>query len=106
IDEKILKDYDDFVDLAQQYERDTDDINGLLQNFAANTSDINETVRTMNQGINDISSAVDESARGVATAAENVVSLVDAITQIQQQTDNNREISQKLENEVNRFENV
>lgn len=106
IDEKVLKDYDDFVDIAKQYEHDTDDINALLQDFAANTSEINETVRSMNQGINDISIAADESARGVTTAAENVVSLVDAITQIRQETDNNRQISEKLEDEVNRFKNV
>ena len=60
----------------------------------------------MNQGINDISIAADESAHGVTTAAENVVNLVEAITQIQQETDNNREISGKLEDEVNRFKNV
>lgn len=106
IDEKILKDYDDFVDIAKQYERDTDDINELLQEFAANTGEINNTVRTMNQGISDISCAADESARGVATAAENVVNLVEAITLVQQQTDNNMAISEKLESEVNRFKNV
>ncbi len=101
-----MKDYDDFVDIAKQYERDTDDINELLQEFAANTGEINNTVRTMNQGISDISCAADESARGVATAAENVVNLVEAITLVQQQTDNNMAISEKLESEVNRFKNV
>ncbi len=106
IDEKVLKDYDEFVDIAKQYERDTDDINVLLQDFANNTNEINTTVRAMNQGINDISIAADESAHGVTTAAENVVNLVEAITQIQQETDNNREISGKLEDEVNRFKNV
>lgn len=106
IDEKILRDYDDFVEIAKQYERDTDGINGLLEEFAKNTSEINSTVHAMNQGINDISIAADESARGVTTAAENVVSLVEAIARIQQETDNNRAISEKLEDEVNRFKNV
>lgn len=106
IDEKILKDYDDFVDIAKQYEKDTDDINALLEEFAANTGDINSTIQTMNQGIHDISTAADESARGVATAAENVVNLVEAISLIQDETDNNKTISEKLESEVNRFKNV
>ncbi|MDE7326726.1 MAG: methyl-accepting chemotaxis protein, partial [Lachnospiraceae bacterium] len=106
IDEKILKDYDGFVDIAEQYERDMDDINELLQEFAANTDEINTTVQAMNQGLNDISCAADESARGVTSAADSVVSLVEAITLIQQQTDNNMAISEKLEGEVNRFKNV
>ena len=34
----LLKDYDDFVDIAKQYERDTDDINELLLIDALHTA--------------------------------------------------------------------
>lgn len=106
IDDKVIKDYDDFVSIAQQYERDTDDVNELLLEFSANTSEINTTIHTMGQGINNISTAADESARGVATAAENVVSLVESISAIQEETENNKQISSQLEDEVNRFKNI
>ena len=106
IDDKVIKDYDDLVGVAQQYERDTDDVNELFREFAGNTSDINSTIQSITQGINNISIAADESARGVATAAENVVNLVGSISMIQEETENHRQISSQLEEEVNRFKNV
>lgn len=106
IDEKVLKDYDGFVEVVEQYEKDADSVNDILTEFARNTSDINDTMESMNVGINDIAVAVDESAKGVVSVAENAVSLVGSISQIQQETENNQEISAQLSGEVNRFKNV
>lgn len=106
IDEKVMKDYDGFVGVSEQYEKDADSVNEILTVFARNTSDINETIQSMNMGINDIAFAVDESAKGVTNVAENAVDLVEAITHIQQETENNQEISSMLSSEVNRFKNV
>lgn len=106
IDEKVMKDYDGFVEVVEQYEKDADSVNEILAEFARNTGDINDTIQSMNVGINDIAIAVDESAKGVTSVAENAVNLVESITQIQQETENNQEISSKLSSEVNRFKNV
>lgn len=106
IDEKILKDYDDFVGIAKQYESDTDTINQLLNEFASNTEDISSTIQSMNQGLNDISTATDESTHGVTTSAENIINLVGALMQIQNETENNKHISQDLETEVSRFKKL
>lgn len=106
IDEKIMKDYDTFVDVAGQYEQDADSVNDILTDFAKNTTQISNTIKSMNASTNDIAIAVDESAKGVTSVAENAVNLVEAIRQIQQETENNQEISLQLSNEVNRFKNV
>lgn len=106
IDEKVMKDYDDFVGVAGQYEKDADDINEILSNVAANTNEISSTMQAMNTGIGDISVAVDENAKGVTSVAENAVSLVEAFTNIHKETESNQEISSKLTNEVNRFKKV
>lgn len=106
IDEKVMKDYDGFVEVAAQYEKDADSVNEILTEFAGNTRDINDTIQTMNTGINDIAAAVDESAKGVASVAQSAVSLVESITKIQKETENNRDISLGLSGEVNRFKNV
>lgn len=106
IDEKIMKDYDGFVEVVEQYKQDADNVNDILTQFAQNTNGIKDTIESMNVGINDIATAVDESAKGVTSVAENAVNLVDSISQIQQETENNQEISAQLSNEVNRFKNV
>lgn len=106
IDKKVLKDYDDFVGAAGQYHDDADSMNKILNSFAQSMAEIEETVKTMNEGITGISATVDDSARGVANAAENTGLLVDAIAQIQEETQQNRNISNQLSQEVRKFKNV
>lgn len=106
VDEKIMKDYDGFVDVANQYQADADNMNNILTEFAGKSSAMETTMTTMNNGLGDISIAVDESAKGVSSVAENAVSLVNAISQIQQATEQSQEISKELQNETNRFERV
>lgn len=106
IDEKVMKDYDGFVDIVEQYEQDADSVDEILDEFAQNTAQISGTMERMSDGLNGIATAVDESAKGVTNVAESAVSLVDAITQIHQATETNQEISTKLSGEVGRFKNV
>ena len=106
IDEKVMKDYDGFVDIVYQYEQDADSVDEILDEFAQNTAQISGTMERMSDGLNGIATAVDESAKGVTNVAESAVSLVDAITQIHQATETNQEISTKLSGEVGRFKNV
>ena len=106
IDEKIMKDYDNFVGVVGQYGKDADNMNDVLSVVATNAGEISATMEAMNTGLNDIAIAVDESAKGVTSVAENAVSLVEAMTQIQQETEANQEISSQLGNEVSRFKNV
>lgn len=106
IDENVMKDYDDFVQVVEQYEQDADNVNEILEVFAANTTDINQTMEAMNTGINDISIVVEDNAKDVTTVADNVVTLAASIGEIQQETTGNQEISRRLNVEVNRFKQV
>ena len=106
VDEEVLKDYDNFVDVVEQYKKDAESVDEILSGVAANTADINDTMGGMNTGINDISSAVEENAKGITNVADSAVSLVEAMSEIQKETEHNQQISQKLSGEVNRFKKV
>lgn len=106
IDGKVMKDYDGFVEMASQYHDDAESMNEILGEFARNTIQMEQTMEDMNTGINDITSTVDESAKGVSNAAENAGNLVDAISHIQKEAENNQDVSRKLQGEVKRFKNV
>ncbi len=106
IDENVMKDYDDFVEVVEQYEQDADNVNEIFEVFATNTTEINQTMEAMNSGINDISTVVEDNARGVTNVADNVVTLATAIGEIQQETTGNQEISRRLNIEVSRFKQV
>lgn len=106
IDDKVMKDYDGFVSLSEQYEADADTVNNLISEFSRNTEEIKNTIVGMNESISDISAAVDDTANGASSVADNAASLVESISQIQTQSAINQDISLKLSSEVNRFKNV
>lgn len=106
VDEDVIRDYGDFVDIVNQYQNDADVMNDILAAFAQKAATIEETMRGMNTGIGDISITVDESAKGVASIAENAINLATAISGIQSETKNNQSVSQDLQSEVKRFEHV
>lgn len=106
VNENVMKDYDNFVEVVNQYENDADIMSSILTEFAAKISEVSGTMENMNTGINNISVTVDESAKGITGVAEDATKLVNAISQIQAETENNQNISQDLESEVKRFERV
>lgn len=106
IDKNVMKDYDDFVEVVEQYEKDADSVNEILSVFAVNTEDIHQTMEAMNSGISDISTVVEDNANGVTSVADNIVTLAAAIGEIQQETTGNQAISRRLHDEVSRFKQV
>ena len=106
VDEKVMKDYDDFVEIVEQYKQDADSVDEILSGVAANTAGIHETMEDMNTGINDISIAVEENAKGITNVADSAVTLVEAMSEIQKETERNQQISEKLNGEVSRFKKV
>lgn len=106
IDENVMKDYDGFVDVANNYHHDAEDMDVILTEFASGASDMQMTMQRINMGINDIATTVDESAKGVSNVAENTGSLVEAMAHIQKETQNSQSISRELCGEVERFKKV
>lgn len=106
IDEEIMKDYDEFVEVVEQYQQDAESVDEILTDFSSNAGEIAATMKTMNMSINDISTAVDENAKGVTSVADNAVGMVEAIDRIQQETQNSEDISRMMSEEVERFKKV
>lgn len=106
IDENVMKDYDGFVEVVEQYEKDADNVNEIFSVFATNTTEINQTMEAMSTGINDISTVVEDNAKGVTNVADSIVTLAASIGEIHQETIGNQEISGRLSEEVSRFKQV
>ena len=106
IDSVVLTDYDKFVDMANSYHDDADHMDEILQRFFANASKLAETMAQMTEGIDGINIAVDESAQGVTMAAQSTSQLVDALANIKNESDTNKEIAEELQGEVEKFKNI
>ena len=106
IDERVLVDYDKFVDVATQYHDDADDINRTLQHFYNSTRQLEDTMESMTNGIEGIATAVNESAEGVMVAAQNTGHLVAALGGIEKEANANKSISDLLSGEVSKFKYI
>ena len=106
IDERVLVDYDKFVDVATQYHDDADDINQTLQHFYMSTRKLEDTMENMTNGIKGIATAVNESAEGITVAACNTAHLVNALGGIEKEANVNKSISELLSGEVSKFKHI
>ena len=106
VDGDIMSDYDTFVGVVNQYHADADEMNRILSGFANEAGAISDTMQNMNTGIHDISTTMDESANAVTSVAMEASNLVTVISDIQNETNHNREVSSEMDEQVQRFKKL
>lgn len=106
IDETIMPDYDSFVKTGEQYRADATYVNSTMDQFEARANSLKEVVIVMKQSVEDISTAIGESAKGIATAAENTNILVENMDKVKAKMETNQQISDKLKAESDRFQGI
>ncbi len=102
----VINDYDEFVNIVNQYEADADTMNIMLNEFAERAAAMTEIMDHVNHGIMDISTTVDESAKAISSVAEDTSDLVGVMANIQTEAERGYDIATELQKEVDRFKNV
>ena len=82
IDDTIMPDYDSFVKTGEQYRTDATYVNSTMDHFEERANSLKEVVLVMKQSVEDISTAIEESAKGIANAAENTDILVENMEKV------------------------
>lgn len=80
--EKILSDYDSFVDSGEQYKEDAEHINSAMTAFAEKTDNLKVIMNQIVDSIEGIAKASEESAQAVISSSGNTNTLVDKISDI------------------------
>jgi len=106
IKEKVISDYDSFVEGATAYKNDADSINEMLNRFSIKSGDLKEIATDMANGIQQITMAVGESVEVVIHSNEDTNILLNSISTISEEAAHNREIVNGLNMEVNKFKKV
>lgn len=99
INENILPDYRAFVQGGQQYNDDATHIDNTMAEYAGEAQDILATMMEMTEAIEGISRAVEESANGVTDAATNIDSLVQSMSTVNGQMEENSTVAKNLKEE-------
>lgn len=103
INENILPDYRAFVQGGQQYNDDATHIDNTMAEYAGEAQDILATMMEMTEAIEGISRAVEESANGVTDAATNIDSLVQSMSTVNGQMEENSTVARNLKEESAAF---
>lgn len=106
ITEKVVSDYDEFVEVANTHKHDVDTINQMLVRFSTRSGDLRRISTNMAEGIQGITLAVEESVNVVIHSSENTNTLLDSITTITNEATHNGEIVNDFNNQVNKFKKV
>ena len=103
INERILPDYDKFVDSGKQYNQDATHVNEVIDGFNEMAANLNGLVAHITEAITGISNAVDESANGISAAAINTGELVKEIGYISTEMESNSEVAGELKKAASIF---
>ncbi|MBQ9122072.1 MAG: methyl-accepting chemotaxis protein [Lachnospiraceae bacterium] len=106
IDEVVLVDYDKFVSTSDSYHSDADDMDAMMNDFRSKAATLQEMLEGVTDSINDINTAMEESAQGVYLVTENTGNLVQLLGAIGDDARHNRDISDGLQAEVERFKEI
>ncbi|BAM48413.1 methyl-accepting chemotaxis protein [Amphibacillus xylanus] len=102
----VLDDYDEFVEVTNAYQEDAETLKVILNRFADSSGELNLITNNMVEGMKEISSAVEGSVIEVVKSSENTNDLLDSLTDITTDTDQNQEIVDHLNKQVQKFKKV
>lgn len=103
VNETVLVDYEKFVETGKQYMDDAVYVNEIVSEFSSKSNELKKLTGDISEAINGISSAIEESASGVANAANNTTELVYSIEKVSKESDNNNDVAISLKKETERF---
>lgn len=106
VDEVVLVDYDKFVGMSDEYHNDADGMDEMMNSFRTKAETLEGMLEEVAEGIRGINTAMEENAEGVSVVADNTGNLVQLLGAIGNDAENNREISESLQSEVERFTEI
>lgn len=106
MDSNVLKDYDSFVEIMEQYQKDTKMLSDIFGNFASKSSDITGTMERMSLNLNEMAITIDESSNAVTNVAMDASEVVMAMADIQKETNDNRDVTESMIDNVRKFKKL
>ena len=98
----VVEDFHVFENIADSYDDDADKMDGLIRNYGEKADTIKCTTEAMAQNVTDIANTVNQCAIGIESAAQDTCTLVNLISDIKGQSDDNTSNIDTLSDETKR----
>ncbi len=106
VDNNVMKDYDSFVEIVNQYQQDAQKMDELLSAFAEEANVIATTMQEMDGSISTMATTMDESASAVSSVAADASDLVSAMAEIQSESQMNKATTEEIGEQVQLFKQI
>lgn len=103
---RVLEDYTQFVDSAGEYLKDADNVEETMIAFDRNAKELAASMQEMNQVMGGISENIGVEKGRVEAFTETINGVASNMTEIQDYTSANDEVSNKLKEEIMRFKAI
>lgn len=103
MNETAMKGYEQLLATSENYQSDVGQMNQMMQQFARESGQIKDNMDQIKDAVTAVNIAVEESAQGVTDVTEMSVQLINSIGDIGNEADSNMEVSEQLNDEVNKF---
>ncbi|WP_270940180.1 methyl-accepting chemotaxis protein [Romboutsia lituseburensis] len=100
LDKKILKDYEMFLEMGNQYSHDCNTMKELFDNFFKMTNDLNESINSIGNSINDVVLVTNTTTEGSVGISVNVNNINVKFKDIFEQIENTKSKSDMLKSLV------
>ena len=103
MDEVAMKGYERLLEMSKSYHGDVGEMNGMMKSFAEESVQVKNSVDQIREAIQAVNIAIEESARGISSVTNTSVELTANMRDIEEEALVNKEISDHLNMEVNKF---
>lgn len=103
VEGRAMEGYRSLLTVSEEYNRDAKSFYDTMDYFAKEIGQLEGTVNVIKEAMDAVNIAVEESAKGVVNVSENCADLTGNIQDIEKQADSNKQVSERLEQEVQKF---
>ncbi len=106
INETVLHDYDAFVESGENYNVTADIMEDLLRQFTLKADNLHAIMNDMSNSVNAITASVTESTQAINSSAMNASEIVEQINGINEDMEQNNDVTRQLNERALKFEIV
>lgn len=103
INNQVLKDYENMLEISEQYNKDAEFVDSLVTDFSATSEELTASIQEMAKVIEEIAQAANQGAEGTTIIAQKSITVVEKTDEVMKQADLSRESSENLKQMVSRF---
>lgn len=103
IDKDVIKDYDMFISVGEQYNKDAENFNKFMLEFSATAEELSASVNGIVKAISEVAETVNDGATGVTNIASKSMTIAEKSNEISKTAIANMESAEKLKNITSKF---